>query len=156
MASRAAMIAALLAGSAGVAPAQTPPDLAAAVLAYDAAQIKGDRVELERLLADDYLLVNSQGETETKALLIAEYTAPGFSLEPFAVEQPIQKAWADGAVTGGVTTLRGVDEGKRFQTRIRFADVWARRHGIWQVIFTQAGIAPSPATPPPTKPPAAN
>ncbi|HEU4959383.1 MAG TPA: DUF4440 domain-containing protein, partial [Sphingomonas sp.] len=40
-----------------------PPDLAAAAEAFDKAQVKGDRAALERLLADDYLLVNSQGQS---------------------------------------------------------------------------------------------
>ena len=78
--------------------AHVPPDLAAAVAAYDQAQIDGNRAELERLVADDYLLINSSGRTETKAQLISDYTAPGFDLEPFTIERPIEKVWGDGAV----------------------------------------------------------
>ena len=119
-----------------------PADLAVAVHGYDQAQIHGDRAELERWLADDYLLVNSSGKTETKAQLIADYTAPGFTLEPFTVEQPVEKHWGDGAVMGGIATLRGMDGGKRFEVRLRFADIWAKRHDRWQVIYTQVSKAP--------------
>ena len=119
-----------------------PPDLAAAVAAYDRAQIDSNRVELERWLADDYLLVNSRGQLETKAQLIADYTAPGFDLEPFTVEQSVEKVWADGAVVGGVATLRGTDGGKRYEVRLRFADIWAKRGGKWKVIYTQVASAP--------------
>lgn len=118
-----------------------PPDLAAAVRAYDAAQVAGNRAELERLLADDYLLINSHGVAETKAMLIGDYTAPGFSLEPFVVEQPVERVWPGGAVTGGIATLTGVDGGKRYRARLRFADVWARRNGSWQVVYTQVNVA---------------
>lgn len=117
-------------------------DLAAAAKAYDKAQIEGNRAELERWLADDYLLVNSSGKLETKAQLIADYTAPGFTLEPFTVEQPVEKAWKDGAVMGGVATLRGTDGGQRYEVRLRFADIWAKRNGRWQVIYTQVAKAP--------------
>jgi hypothetical protein len=91
-----------------------PTDLAKAVRAYDEAQIKGDRAELQRLLADDYTLLNSSGHLQNKAELIADYTAPGFKLEPFVVREPIEKVWSDGAVMGGIATLRGVDGGKPF------------------------------------------
>jgi hypothetical protein len=133
------MLALLLAAAAS---AHVPPDLAAAVAAYDKAQIDSDRAELERLLADDYLLVNSSGATETKVQLIADYTASGFDLEPFTVEQPVEKVWKDGAVMGGIATLRGTDGGKRYEVRLRFADIWARRGGRWRVIYTQVARAP--------------
>ena len=116
--------------------APLPPDLAKAVADYDAAQIRGDGMALQRLLAEDYTLVNSSGETESKAQLIADYTAPGYKLDPFAVREPIEKVWADGAVMGGVATLTGIDGGKRFEVTLRFADIWAKRRGIWQVIYT--------------------
>jgi hypothetical protein len=116
--------------------AQLPPDLAKAVADYDAAQINGDGLELKRLLADDYTLVNSGGSIETKAQLIADYTAPGYKLDPFAIKEPIEKVWTDGAVMGGIATLRGTDGGKRFEVTLRFADIWAKRRGVWQVIYT--------------------
>jgi hypothetical protein len=128
--------AALILVGASAAAAHLPPDLAKAVADYDAAQIKGDGAELTRLLADDYTLLNSSGATETKAQFIADSTAPGFKLDPFVVQDPIEKVWADGAVMGGIATLRGVDAGKRFEATIRFADIWAKRHGVWRVIYT--------------------
>ena len=125
--------------------AQLPPDLAQAARDYDAAQLHGDRAELERLLADDYTLVNSRARVEDKAGLIADYTAPGFKLDPFTIEQPIEKLWRDGAVLGGVVSISGSDGGKAFAARFRFADVWARRGGRWQVIFTE--VTPVPTSP---------
>jgi|SRR5690242_16475677 hypothetical protein len=115
-----------------------PPDLAAAARAFDEAQVKGDGAALERLLADDYLLVNSQGQTETKADFIRDYTAPGFSFAPFTIQKPVEKVWATGAVLGGVVDAHGTSGGKPYAIRMRFADVWAKRNGKWQVIYTQA------------------
>ena len=119
-----------------------PADLAARVRAYDDAQIKGDRPALEDLLADDYVLVNSRGQRQTKADLIADYTRPGFRLEPFKVEDPVELVWRDGAVMGGVARLRGVDEGQAFEVRLRFSDIWAKRAGKWRVIYTHASRDP--------------
>ena len=113
-----------------------PADLAKAVKDYDQAQIEGNRAELVRLLADDYTLVNSAGKTETKAQFVAESSAPGFKLEPFVVKEAIEKVWSDGAVMGGVAHLKGVDGGKPFEVDLRFSDIWAKRNGKWQVIYT--------------------
>lgn len=121
---------------------QLPADLAAAAHAYDQAQVKGDRKELERLIADEYLLVNSQGKLESKAELIADYTAPGFRLDPYTVEREVRRLWADSAILGGVATITGVDSGQPYRVRLRFSDVWARRNGRWQVIYTAASRDP--------------
>jgi hypothetical protein len=62
--------------------------------------------------------------------------------DPFTVEQPIEQVWEDGAVLGGVTTFSGTDSGKPFRARIRFVDVWIKRAGRWQVIYTQVSRLP--------------
>lgn len=126
-----------------VAAAGIPADLARAVKDYDDAQIKGDRPALQRLIADDYTLLNSAGKIEDKAKLIADYTAPGFELEPFVVREPVEKVWADGAVMGGIATLRGVDGGQKFEVTLRFSDIWAKRNGVWQVIYTHVSRVPA-------------
>lgn len=45
-----------------VSPALVPADLARAIREYDEAQVRGDRPALNRLLADDYLPINSRGQ----------------------------------------------------------------------------------------------
>jgi hypothetical protein len=142
-ASRMALVIAILA-SPTIPAAELPADLAKAVRDYDRAQIDGNRAELERLLADDYTLLNGAGKTETKAQFVAESTAPGFKLEPFVIEDAIEKVWSDGAVMGGIATLRGTDGGKPFEATLRFADIWAKRNGKWQVIYTHVSKPPAP------------
>src|SRR3569833_3695358 len=119
-----------------------PPDLAAAARAFDQAQVKGDGAALRALLADDYLLVNSRGERENKAEFIRDYTAPGFTFAPFVIDQPVTQVWATGAVLGGIVDAHGMSEGKPYARRLRVSDVWAKRNGKWQVIFTAASRAP--------------
>ena len=116
--------------------AELPADLAKAVHDYDEAQVHGNRAELQRLVADDYTLLNSSGHIQNKAQLIADYTTPGYKIEPFEIKEPVEKVWSDGAVMGGVVDLRGTDGGKPFAVTLRFADIWAKRNGKWQVIYT--------------------
>jgi ketosteroid isomerase-like protein len=138
----AVLIAALMLGSLSNA-ANLPADLAKAVKDYDEAQIHGDKAELQRLVADDYTLVNSSGRVQNKAELIADYTAPGYKIEPFEILEPVEKVWSDGAVMGGVVDLRGTDGGKPFAVTLRFADIWAKRSGKWQVIYTHVSRPPA-------------
>lgn len=123
--------------------ADLPADLAKAVKDYDEAQVHGDKAGLQRLVADDYTLVNSSGRVQNKADLIADYTAPGYKIEPFEILQPVEKVWSDGAVMGGVVNLRGIDGGKPFEVTLRFADIWAKRNGKWQVVYTHVSRPPA-------------
>jgi hypothetical protein len=127
-------------------PDELPAGLAAAAADYDQAQMKGDETLLNRLLADDYHLVNGGAEVETKQQFVAESIDPQFKLEPFVVEHPLQTVWTDGAVLAGEVHLKGQDHGKGFQAHFRFADIWRKRHGQWQVVFTEVTRIPA-ATP---------
>lgn len=121
-----------------------PPALARAVAEFDRAQAEGDGAALRRLLADDYVLFNSRARVEDKADFIRDYTAAGYTLEPFEIEEEVVRYWPGGAVLGGVVTLQGTRDGKPFEVRLRFADIWRERDGHWQVVFTGATRMPSP------------
>jgi len=114
-----------------------PKDLAAAATAYDVAQFKADKAELERVLADDYTLAGTAGKNLSKAEFIADQTKPGNKTISVNIYDQVSKVWADGAVLAGMVDAKGSSQGKEFTFRGRFVDVWAKRKGKWQVIFTQ-------------------
>jgi len=124
-----------------------PADLARAVHDYDQAQVKSDKAELERLLAADYRLQNSSGQVQDKASFIADQVAPGYRLDPFRIEEPFEKVMGGTALLGGVATVTGTSEGQPYKVRLRFVDVWQKRGGRWQVVFSQATRAPQAARP---------
>jgi hypothetical protein len=119
-----------------------PPALATAAEAFERAQIAGDRAELERLLAPDYVLHASDGGAETRGQLIDFWTADGFDPRPVAVRDPVARVWTDGAALGGLVTLAGSNGGQAFSVTIRFIDVWQLREGRWQVVMGQATRVP--------------
>lgn len=136
----------LVAGAqAGNPHAHLPADLQRAVSDFDRAQLHSDGAELQRLLADDYVLYNSGGRVENKADFIRDYAA--MKLQPFHVEDETVRYWSNGAVLAGVATLSGTDGGKAFSARLRFADIWAKRDGRWQVVFTQTTRAADRTSP---------
>jgi len=119
-----------------------PADLAKAAHDYDQAQVTSNKAELERLLADDYVLHNSGGQVQDKASFIADQVAPGYKLEPFVVEEKVEKVMGDAAILGGVARAKGTSGGEAYDVRLRFIDVWEKRGGAWKVVFSQATRVP--------------
>lgn len=131
----------LLAPTAGL--AQVPPDLAREAHEYERAQIEGDRAALERLIADDYVLVGGDGSRTDKAAHIAEFTAPEMDLQPVTVREAVEHVWADGAALGGTVDVVGTFAGAPFRQILRYIDVWALREGQWRVVYGQATRVPA-------------
>jgi ketosteroid isomerase-like protein len=114
-----------------------PADLAAAVKAYDQATVHSDIPALDRLVADDYVLVNSDASVENKRQYLADFNLPGFKIDPYVREQTMEKVWGDAAVVGGVVHLSWTQDGKHQARVLRLVYVWARRDGKWQMTYTQ-------------------
>ena len=120
-----------------------PADLARAVRDYDQATLHNDVATLSSLVADDYVLVNSDASVENKQQYLADFNLPGFKIEPSVREQPVEKAWNDAAVVGGLVHLRWTQDGTRQARVIRIAHVWALRDGQWRLTYTQVTRAPN-------------
>ena len=132
------LIAALLAAVSVALPA----DLAKAAHDYDQAQVSSNRAELERLIADDYVLHNSGGQRQDKTSFIADQIAPGYKLEPFEVTEKVEKVMGDAAILGGVARAKETSGGEPYDVKLRFIDVWAKRGGKWVVVMSQATRVP--------------
>jgi hypothetical protein len=132
------LIAALLAAASVALPA----DLAKAAHDYDQAQVSSNRGELERLIADDYVLHNSGGQRQDKTSFIADQIAPGYKLEPFEVTEKVEKVMGDAAILGGVARAKGTSGGEPYDVKLRFIDIWQKRGGKWVVVMSQATRVP--------------
>ena len=118
------------------------PDLSAAAHRYEAAQLAGDAAALDELIADDYVLVGSDGARQNKAELIAFWTAEGFEPAPVTVTDPIDHRWTDGAALGGTVTLSWTQDGAPASVTLRYIDIWALRDGAWRVVYGQTTRVP--------------
>jgi hypothetical protein len=128
------------------APAAAPngpsPQLTAAAERYEDAQIAGDEAALQDLIADDYVLVGSDGARSNKAELIAFWTADGFDPAPVTVTEPVEHVWTDGAALGGTVTLSWTQDDAPVSVTIRYVDIWALRDGAWRVVYGQSTRVP--------------
>jgi ketosteroid isomerase-like protein len=142
------LFAAILAVLCAPAFAQTPVDNAevrAAAQAFDDAQLHGDRVVLERMLAPDFLLVRGSGRIGDKADFIAGFADPKSHLEPFEISDRLFiRPTPDTAIVGGEARVRGTADGKPFAEHFRYSDTFARRNGQWIVIYAQVTPLPTP------------
>ncbi|MEO8064269.1 MAG: nuclear transport factor 2 family protein [Pseudomonadota bacterium] len=132
----------LLLGAVSARAADLPAGLVRALHDYDHAQFGNDVATLDRLVADDFMLVNSNASVENKAQFLADFNLPGFRIEPYVIEQPVHEVWRDGAVIGGLVNLRWTQGGEHQARQLRVAYVWVKRDGHWLAIYAQVTRVP--------------
>lgn len=114
-----------------------PPDLSKAIKKYDQATFRNDIVVLGELVAEDYVLVNSDSTLQGKQSYLADFTAPGFRLDPYVMEEPVLKIWGNTALIAGRLHLAWTQDGRRQNRVVRIAHVWAKDDGHWRLTYTQ-------------------
>ena len=132
------IIAALGSCTTSVAAADSwPADLAQAIDNYDRATVSNDIAALANLVADDYVLVNSDSTLQDKQSYLEDFKVPGFRLDPYELQQPVRKIWAEAALLAGVVRLSWTLKGEHNQRLLRIAHVWSRQDGRWRLAYTQ-------------------
>ena len=114
-----------------------PSDLAKAIEDYDRATVSNDVAALANLVADDYVLVNSDSTLQDKQSYLEDFKVPGFKLDPYELQQQVHKAWGDAALLAGVVRLSWTLKGEHHERLLRIAHVWSRHDGRWRIAYTQ-------------------
>ena len=106
---------------------------------YQAAVAKNDVAVMERLLADDFTLVSSQGKVYSKADLLDE--ARGGTVVYTHQEDSRQtvRIWGDTAVITALLWEAGTQDGKPFDVHLWFSDTYVCTAQGWRYVFGQAG-----------------
>jgi ketosteroid isomerase-like protein len=129
-------------------PAACPTDSTVARLdtQYQAAVAKNDAAGMDKLLADDFVLVTGAGKVFGKADLLKE--ARGGEVLYTRQDDTSQtvRFWGDTAVVTALLVEQGSDGGKPFQHRLWFSDTYVCTATGWRYVFGQASI-PLPWTP---------
>jgi ketosteroid isomerase-like protein len=114
-----------------------PTDLAQAIENYDRATVSNDVAALANLVADDYVLVNSDSSLQDKQSYLEDFKVPGFKLDPYELQQQVHKVWGDAALLAGVVRLSWTLKGEHHERLLRIAHVWTRHNGRWRIAYTQ-------------------
>jgi len=142
----AALLAALAASAARAGAAEDEKAVAAFDTQYQAAVKKNDAATMDRILADDFVLVTGRGKAFTKADLLAEARGGSGVYEKQDEEPGSQKVrvWGDTAVVTALLWCKGTRDGKPFDYKLWFSDTYVRTKSGWRYVFGQASI-PLPA-----------
>jgi ketosteroid isomerase-like protein len=119
-----------------------PPDLARSVREYNEATIGKDIGKLSELMTDDYMLVNSDASVQRKESYLADFRAPGFTLDPYQIEQPFYRVHADTAITSWRFHLSWMQDGKRQARYLHIVHSWVKQNGRWHIEYTQLTRVP--------------
>ena len=110
--------------------------------ALDEAFIKKDRAAYERMLADDYVYIHSNGSVTNKTEEIAETMSADQKWTASKLDNLKVRIYGDVAVVTGVQTLTGSAKGYVSGAR-RITDLWVRRNGRWQNVGGQTTLIPA-------------
>ena len=114
---------------------------------YQAAVKTNDAATMDRILADDFVLVTGRGKVFTKADLLAEARSASGVYEKQDEEPGTQKVrvWGDTAVVTALLWCKGTRDGKPFDYKLWFSDTYVRTKPGWRYVFGQASISlPAP------------
>lgn len=103
---------------------------------WNEAYRRKDVAVLNRILADDIIIIYGDGTRATKSEDIAsigvDEEIESSTLDDFQVQ-----VYRDTAVVMSRLTSSGVRHGKRFNAQFRYIDVYRKRDGRWQCVITQ-------------------
>jgi ketosteroid isomerase-like protein len=107
---------------------------------YQAAVGKNDATGMDRILADDFVLVTGRGVSQTKGDLLKEARSKKVIYEHQEDSQQKVRVWGDTAVVTALLWAKGVEEGKSFDYKLWFSDVYVRTPAGWRYVFGQASL----------------
>ena len=131
---------------AGTALAASPADDAKVVAALDtefqAAVKANDAATIDRIVADDFVLVTGRGHTFDKVGQLEEARQKQTVYEHQEEEEGTQKVrvWGDTAVVTALLWIKGVRDGKPIDYRLWFSDTYIRTSAGWRYVFGQASL----------------
>jgi ketosteroid isomerase-like protein len=106
-------------------------------------QVRKDVRAAERLLADDYLFLQADGNVSNKAQNLAVLRDAAFVCRAFTTEDVVVRVYGDVGVITGRALMRATYAGQDVGGEFLYTDVWARRDGRWQTVVSQATRKPS-------------
>ena len=135
----------LAAGAASAASADDRKAVAALDTRYQAAVKANDAATMDRILADDFILVDGDGTVSTKTDLLNEAKSRRVLYEHQEDLEQTVRVWGDTAVVTAKLWGKGTDSGKPFEWTLWFSDTYVRTPKGWRYAFGQASL-PLPQT----------
>lgn len=106
---------------------------------YQAAVKNNDADTMDRILAEDFVLVRGSGQTYTKADLLRMARTGRFKYEHQEDSEQTVRVWGQTAVVTAKLWAKGTDEGSPFEFVVWFSDTYVRTPAGWRYVLGQVG-----------------
>lgn len=93
---------------------------------------------MDRILADDFVLVTGLGKTYSKADLLEEARSKRRVYERQEDSEQKVRVWGDTAVVTALLWAKGSEGGNKFDYKLWFSDTYVRTPAGWRYIFAQS------------------
>ena len=127
----------------GESPKSDAEIVAALDTEYQAAVGRNDADTMDRILADDFVLVLGNGTVYTKSDLINEARSGNIVYKQQIEVDNSQKVrvWGNTAVVTAKLWIKGTSARKDFDRKLWFSDTYVRTEKGWRYVFGQASLA---------------
>lgn len=107
---------------------------------YQAAVKSGDAATMDRILAEDFVVVTGSGKVYTKADLLDMARTHRVQYEHQEDFNQTVRVWHDTAVVTAELWAKGTDTGKPFNFHTWFSDTYVRTPAGWRYVHGQASL----------------
>ena len=104
---------------------------------FNQAVAANDAAAIGRLVADDWVIVDTDGTVIDRSRFISAIESGALTHESMESTDLEVRVHGDTAVVTGITTSKGQYLGEGFTTRERATDVLVRLDGRWLCVFSQ-------------------
>jgi len=104
--------------------------------AFADAIIKNDLEGIGRIVADDWIIVDPNGEIVDRTRFFEVIKSGALTHDIMESEDFRVRVYGDSAVVTAITSTKGKFMGQEFSTRERATDVFVKREGRWQCVLT--------------------
>jgi len=105
---------------------------------WSQAGIKKDFKTLDRIMADDWVSIDSLGQATTKAQTLTAMKSNQASQEFIELGEMKVRVFGTAAIVTGTDVERGSYKGQDSSGKYAWMDVFAKRNGRWQAIASQS------------------
>jgi ketosteroid isomerase-like protein len=104
--------------------------------AFSEAIVKNDLEGIGRLVADDWIIIDPNGEIVDRTRFFEVIKSGALTHDTMDSEDFRVRVYGDSAVVTGITRPKGKFMGQEFSTQERATDVFVKRDGRWRCVLT--------------------
>jgi ketosteroid isomerase-like protein len=104
---------------------------------FTQANLKNDAEAIGRFLADDWVIIEANGAIIDKARFLGVIKSGDLSYQMMKWDEVRVRIYGETALVTGLTSTTGKFKGQELSTRERGTDVFIKRDGRWQCVFSQ-------------------